>query len=128
MRKMTKLLIPALIAAAAIAGANPAAAQGWQHNGQHNGSPGHFTPARAEAIRAQLNELQRRVERNDRRDNLSGREYAGLRHDIASVRNQFQRANRNGLTDVEFRVLSRRIDNIRARLRMERADWNDHRN
>ena len=96
MRKLTKILIPALMAAAALGGANPAAAQPWAHNG----SPGHYTPARAEAIRAQLDDLQRRVERNDRRDNISGREYAGLRHDVASVRYQFQRANRNGLTDV----------------------------
>ena len=124
MRKLSKIVIPALIAAAALGAANPAAAQQWQHTG----SPGHYTPVRADAIRAQLNDLQRRIERNDRRDRISGREYAGLRHDISSVRRQFQRANRNGLTETEFRVLRNRIDNIRARLRMERADWDGRRN
>lgn len=130
MRKLPKIIIPALIAATMLGAAGTASAQpyGGPITAGHAYPERHSTPGRAQAIRAQLDELQRRVERNDRRDRISGRESAGLRHDIASVREQFRRFNRDGLNNREYRGLRNRIANIRSRLHMERGDWKDRRN
>lgn len=128
MRKLTKIIIPALIATTALGAAGTASAQsyggnsygGHSYDSQHDGARG--TPGRAQAIRSQLDDLQRRIERNDNRDRISEREAAGLRRDIRSVREQFRRYNRDGLNNREFRALQVRIDNIRSRLRVERGD------
>ena len=130
MRKLIKIVIPALMAATMFGAAGTASAQPYAGRAYPERAYGnqHATPGRAEAIRAQLDDLQRRIERNDRRDHVSGREAAGLRHDLRSVREQFGRFNRDGLNDREVRGLQNRIDNIRSRLHMERADWNGHRN
>jgi len=113
MRKLSKLLAPALLASLAVGAAVPASA-----------AP---TPYRSDAIRNQIAELQRRVERNDRRDRISEREARGLRQDVYRLRDQFRAYNRNGLSRSEYRILTQRIDNIRMRLHIERRDWDNHR-
>lgn len=120
MRKLTKIVIPALMAATVFGGAGTASAQSYGGNRAY--PERHATPGRAEAIRNQLDQLQRRIERNDNRDRISEREAAGLRRDIWSVREQFRRFNRDGLNNREFRALQNRIDNIRGRLHVERND------
>lgn len=117
MHTFTRILAPALVATLALSAAVPA---------QARPEYGHSTPARAESIRHQIDELQQRVMRNDRRDRISEREAAGLRADVRRLRDQFRAYNRNGLSNSEFRTLERRIDSIRARLRIERND-RDHR-
>lgn len=121
MIKLTKIVAPALIAAAAFGGATSASAYpGYGHDYR----PGYGrTPARAEAIRDQLDELQARINRADHRDRVSDREAYGLRRDIAYTRQQLRDYNRDGLSDREFRILQSRIDRIRFSLHMERADW-----
>lgn len=113
MRKLNKIAAPALLAALVLGAASPAMAQ--------------RTPYRADQIRNQISELERRVARSDRRDRISEREAAGLRRDVRDLRYQFQRYNRNGLDRVEMRTLNNRIDNIRMRLRIERRDWDNRR-
>lgn len=112
MRKLT-FILPAV--AAAMAFSSVAQAQsGW-------------TPGRSNAIRNQIDELQRRVERNDNRNRISEREAAGLRRDVTDLRYQFRDYNRNGLSRMEWNRLQSRIDSIRVRLRIERSDWNNRR-
>lgn len=119
MRKLTKIIVPALAAVAALGTAGAASAQPWRDNG-----PGwhHGTPARADAIRSQIDELQQRINRNDNRDRISEREAWGLRRDVRDLRDQFRAFNRDGLNDREFRTLQVRIDRIKARLHVERND------
>ena len=85
------------------------------------------TPARADAIRHQIDELQRDVNRNDNRDQISEREAAGLRGDVARLQNEFRDYNRDGLSNVEMRSLNNRIQTIRGRLHGERRDHDHHR-
>ena len=113
MRKLSKILAPALLAALAAGAATSATA-----------AP---TPYRADTIRNQIAELQRRVERNDRRDNISEREARGLRQEVYRLRDQFRIYNRNGLSRAEYRTLTQRIDRLRMRLRIQRREWDNRR-
>ena len=136
MRKLSKITALALAGATLAGTALPAQAQpypghrydryedrydrydrddrGWQGN-------------HANGIRNQIEELQRRIERNDNRDRISEREAAGLRRDVWRLRQQFRDYSRNGLSGREARVLQDRIDQIRQRLRIERSDWDGRR-
>lgn len=129
MRKLTKFIAPAIIAASVLGGAASAQAQPYpqERYGHHDDGYGRATPARAETIRSQIDDLQRRVERNDNRDRISEREARGLRQDVWQLRQQFRSFNRDGLNDREFRILQNRIDNVRARLHIERNDRDGHR-
>lgn len=117
MTKLNKIAAPALLAALALGAASPAMAQhGYQH-----------TPYRADQIRAQINDLQRRIERNDVRDHISEREARALRGDVRNLQATFRAYNRNGLNRGELRTLNTRIDNIRTRLHIERSDRDNRR-
>lgn len=125
MRKLTKIITPTLIAITALGGATAASAHSGYGDSYDRG-PGR-TPVRADNVRFQLAELQHRVDRSDRHDRISEREARGLRRDIADAREQFRRYNRDGLDHGEYRHLQARIDRIRDRLHMERADWDGRR-
>lgn len=122
MKKITALAASALMAASALgAVAIPATA-----NAQVTirfGAPGYWTPERSGAIRNQIWDLDRAVDRAARNRTITPREARSLRRDVANLRNQFQIYNRNGLTFQEVRVLQGRVNSVRARLRMERLDW-----
>lgn len=80
------------------------------------------TPARAQAIRNQIDELDRRIDRNDSRDTISEREAAGLRNQLDELQDLFRRYNGNGLTPSEMDTLEGRIRRLWARLGNERRD------
>lgn len=122
MRKLTKIATAALVAAAALGGATAASA----HPGYGSGYD-HRAPVRSESVRNQLDELERRVNRNDRRDRVSEREAAGLRREIRDVRAQYYSFARNGIDRREMNVLQRRVDRIRYQLQNERRDWDGRR-
>jgi septal ring factor EnvC (AmiA/AmiB activator) len=84
-------------------------------------------PARASHVWHQIEELEHDVNRTDRRDNISEREAAGLRAQIADLKRQYRRMNANGLTKGEVDALEKRIRNLRARLGNERHDRDQHR-
>ena len=86
----------------------------YDHNNQYRGN--------ANAIWTQIEQLQRRVARNDNRDRISEREAAGLRNAVYQLRMQFRDYNRNGLNQRESRYLQDRINQIRSRLQYERRD------
>ena len=91
----------------------------YDHNNQYRGN--------ANAIWTQIEQLQRRVARNDNRDRISEREAAGLRNAVYQLRMQFRDYNRNGLTQREARYLQDRINQVRSRLQYERQDNNGRR-
>ena len=82
----------------------------------------HSYRGNANAIWTQIEQLQRRVARNDGRDRISEREAAGLRRQVNELQIQFRDYNRNGLTQRESRYLQDRIHQIRSRLHYERRD------
>lgn len=123
MRKLNKIVAPALLAIALAGAASPAMAQYRDHRGSHE-QRGHWN---ANQIRAQIAELDRRINRNDNRNRISEREAAGLRRDVRNLQSTFRAYNRNGLNNAELRTLNNRIDNIRTRLRIERRDWDNRR-
>jgi len=137
MRKLNPIITPIMVAAMALGAASPVLAHESDrayHEQDNRGrtdrgrwDDGHRTPARAEAMRSQIDQLQQAVTRNDWRNRISEREAAGLRRDVWRLREDFRRANRDGLSDREFRGLQGRIDTIRSRLHMERHDDNGYR-
>lgn len=112
MKKLTKIAAPALLAALVLGAASPAMAA---------------TPYRADQIRAQIQELQVRVDRRDNRNRISEREARALRNDVRNLQSTFRAYNRNGLNNAEMRNLNNRITNIRTRLHIETRDWNNRR-
>jgi hypothetical protein len=123
MRKFTKIVAPALIAAMGIGAAAsvPAEAAPWTHNA------GRPTPARDANIRADINGLNRDIDRAAARRTISPREANGVRRQAVQVQRLYASYARNGLTPSEVRTLQNRVDQIRAALHMERRDWNNHR-
>jgi hypothetical protein len=123
---MNKLLS---IAAAALVSASlalPAEAHVGARPHRHpHGSAG-WTPIRADIVRDGINDLEADINRADNNDTISEREAADLRSRLRSLRDQFQRLNRNGLTRGEVTALENRTNYIRNRLRMERIDWDGH--
>lgn len=80
------------------------------------------TPVRAQTIRNQIDELDRRIDRNDSRDTISEREAAGLRNQLDELQDLFRRYNANGLTPAEMDTLEDRIRRLWVRLGNERRD------
>lgn len=157
MRSRTKILISALAAGVSLAAAVPAAAQNYPQSryedrydrGDRDGrydqdgrydrddryenrhddryDRDHQYRGNANAIAQQIQQLQRRIDRNDGRDRISEREAAGLRRAVSNLRLQFRDFNRNGLTQRESRILQERINWVRSRLQMERRDGDGRR-
>lgn len=122
MKKKPALAAAVLMAATAFgAVAIPAAA-----NAQVTirfGAPGYWTPERSNAIRQQIWRLDRDIDRAAQTRRITRREEVGLRRDVQWLRNQYQAYSRNGLNFQEVRTLQTRVNQVRTRLRLERADW-----
>lgn len=139
MRSLTKIVASALVAATALSAALPAQAQAYPRHDDRYDHDRHDRDGRydrydrdsryddryyrgARGIAAQIEELQRRVERNDGRDRISEREAAALRNAVYRLRQQYRDYARNGLSPRETQVLQARIVDLRQRLRYERRD------
>jgi hypothetical protein len=122
MKKITALTLSALMTATALgAAAIPAAA-----NAQVTirfGTPGYWTPERSNAIRQQIWRLDRDIDRAAQNRRITRREEVGLRRDVQWLRNQYNAYSRNGLNFQEVRTLQNRVNQVRAKLRLERSDW-----
>jgi len=128
MSKFTKIVAPALIAAMGIgAVAAPASAQpyGQQHNGRHDA--GRPTPVRNSNIRADINGLNRDIDRAVANRRISSREAMGLKRDANQVQRLYAQYARNGLTRSETQTLQSRVDRIQVALRAERRDRDNRR-
>jgi hypothetical protein len=122
MKKINALAASALMAATALgAVAMPSVASAQVS--VRFGAPGYWTPERSNAIRQQIWNLDRASDRASQNRTITRRESDGLRRDVAGLRNQFQMFNRNGLNFQEVRILQGRVNTVRTRLRLERADW-----
>ena len=147
MRTRTKLIVSALVAGASLAAAVPAQAQSYpqsypqsrdryedrndryeQRNDRYDDRYDDRRDNRwndrgqANAIRTQIEQLERRIQRLDGRDRISEREAAMLRRAVYNLRLQYRDYARNGLTQREAHVLQSRIQQLRQRLAHERRD------
>ena len=78
-----------------------------------------------EAIRnlvRELNEVEFRIERADRRGSISEREAFALRREANRIRARLHQASRNGLSGREYGELRARVNQLQQRLRFERRD------
>jgi len=124
---MRKFLISAAIAASAVAVASPAAAQYYpqqQGYGQGNGYGQNANYGQARSLIARVDQIQRQIDRLDRRDRLSNREANRLRYEAQIVRNQVRRASFNGLGFRERQALEYRVARLEQRVRQEANDGN----
>jgi hypothetical protein len=131
MRKLTKIVAPALIAAMGLGTIIPAqAAQyGQQDNRRYDNrhDAGRATPVRNSNIRAEINGLNREIDRAAQRRAISTREAANLKRDAAQVQRLYTSYARNGLTSSETRTLQNRVDRIQVALKSERRDRDNRR-
>ncbi len=112
---MRQLVISILVATTALAAA-PATAQYWR-----------ITRAVQNEIQRDINQLENRIDRAERRRTISRREAFGLRRDANNVERLYYRYSRNGLTRREVADLEVRVNRLHQRLRYERRDWDGRR-
>ncbi len=117
MKSFTALALAATAAGLAV----PAAAQPWQ--GHANRAP-IVTHGKGQSVQVwqEIAELDRKIDRADRRGAVSQREAAGLHRQVADLKRDFRRLSANGLDRAEARQLAQRTDRIEQRLRSERHD------
>ena len=113
---MRKLIISAVMAAAAIAGTAPASAQSWR-----------LQPNVQRQIQTDINQLNRQIDRAVQRRAVSRREATGLRRQALSRQRLYNNYRRNGLDRFEVARLESQVNQLHHRLRLERRDWDGRR-
>jgi hypothetical protein len=113
---MRKLLIPALMAAAALSGTAPASAQSWR-----------LQSSVQRQIQADISQLNNQISRAQQRRTISPREANGLRRDAFGLQRLYDNYRRNGLDRVEVTRLENQVNRLRQNLRLERRDWDNRR-
>jgi hypothetical protein len=87
------------------------------------GEPRFWTPERVGAIRQQIWQLDRQIDRAAERRVISRNEARQLNRQVRNLQHRYNSYARNGLSIGEVRALQNQINRIRNRLRMERLDW-----
>ncbi|HMI40407.1 MAG TPA: hypothetical protein VK485_04165, partial [Sphingomicrobium sp.] len=95
-----------------------------QGYGQGNGYGQNANYGQARSLIARVDQIQRQIDRLDRRDRLSNREANRLRYEAQIVRNQVRRASFNGLGFRERQALEYRVARLEQRVRKEANDGN----
>jgi hypothetical protein len=118
---MRKLIVPAIVLAAASVAA-PSLAQSY-----HRPPPPHHASYGSwQSINARQANLDRRIDQGVRNGQLSRREAVRLRGEFNSLLRLEANYRRGGLTAWERQDLDRRFDRLSAQIRHERRDY-DHR-
>jgi hypothetical protein len=112
---MRKILISALIAGSAVAAA-PASAQAFR-----------VQPMVQRQIQSEINQLDSQISRAVQRRTVSQREAIGLRRQAMQVQRSYNLFARNGLDRGEVASLQSQLNSLRARLRLERRDFDNRR-
>jgi hypothetical protein len=113
---MRKLILSAVMAAAAIAGTAPASAQVWR-----------LQPGVQRQIQSDIDQLNRQIDRAAQRRTISRREATGLRRQALNLQRLYNNCRRNGLDRVEVARLENEVNRLHVRLRLERRDWDGRR-
>jgi hypothetical protein len=113
---MRKLIISAVMAAAAITGAAPASAQAWR-----------IQPGVQRQIQSDINQLNNQIAKALRNRTISQREATGLRSNALVVQRLYNQYSRNGLDRTEVSRLQSQVNKLHQSLRLERRDWDNRR-
>ena len=119
---MRKFFVSAVLAASTLAVAAPAAAQYYPPQGYGHGYQGNYGHVRR--LDARIDALQRQIRHLDRRNILSNREADRLRAQSNDLERRLQRLARNGFSGWEARDIETRIYRLEARIHREARDGN----
>ena len=122
---MRTVLITLAAAASALAVATPASAQYFpqaQPQGYAFGQQGNWGQTRA--LRARIDNIQRQIERLDRRNVLSDREARRLRQDARQLEQRLRYMRQGGLHPAERYDIERRLVQLERRLWRDARDGN----
>jgi len=120
---MRKVLISASAAVSALAFAAPAAAQ--YYPAQPNGHAyGYSNAGHVRSLQARVDNLQREINRLDKRNVLSKREAGSLREQSKQIERQLRYSSRNGLNPSEANTIGRRLAGLEQRVSYEARDGN----
>lgn len=108
--------------------------QDWHGNGYPNGHyparPGYgqqgswrWTPALANAIRTDVQDLKNQIDRAYYRHRIGRNDAVQLRREALDIQRHSVWARRDGLSRDEVRILQDRVNRVRDQLRLERRDW-----
>ena len=123
---MRRFLISLAVATSALAVAAPASAQYFpQPQGNAYGYNNNYGQVRRLQVR--INQIQRQIERLDRRNILSNREARRLRDESRDLERRVARSGRNGLNYRERQTIEFRIARLEQRVRLEANDGNNRR-
>lgn len=131
-----KMIVPALVLAAASAAAIPAAAQSYNgpYGSNHGPAQNHGRPpvvaagyGNWQSINQRQVQLDRRIDQGIRTGSLSRREASRLRGEFNSLARLEASYRRGGLSSWERADLDRRFDRLEAQVRYERHDRDNRR-
>jgi hypothetical protein len=130
---MRKVLIALAGAASALAVATPAAAQYYPGPPPPYGAPygnayGYNNYGHVRALQVRLNNLERQIQRLDRRDRVSEREARRLREEARDLERRLAYASRGGLSPREFASIEYRLQRLEQHIWREANDGNRWRN
>jgi len=120
---MRKVLISAAAAVSALAFASPAAAQYYPAQPYGN-AYGYNNYGHVRSLQARVDNLQREINRLDKRDVLSEREAGSLREQSRQIERQLRYSSRNGLNANEANSIERRLARLEQRISYEVRDGN----
>lgn len=122
MKKLTGIAAAALMAATVAGTAAIPTTASAQVTIQF-GAPSFWTGERVGAIRNQIWQLDRAIDRADQRNTITNREARQLKRQTRVLRNNYNRFARNGLSLQEVRILQNEVNRVRQQLRLSRLDW-----
>jgi len=135
---MRKIVLSIAAAVAALIAASPAAAQYYPqpqpygynngygngynngYNGYGNGFQGNWGQVRA--LQARIDNVERQINRLDRRDRIGGRSADRLRDEANRIEDRLHRSARNGLNPYEMREIQVRIARLEQRVQYSLAN------
>jgi hypothetical protein len=121
---MRKIVLSLAAAGAALVVASPAAAQYYpapqQPYGYHNGYRGGFGQVRAFEVR--IDNIERQIDRLDRRDRIGDHSADRLRAEADRVRDRLRDIGRGGLNPREAGEMETRIQRLEQRVRFAMND------
>lgn len=73
-------------------------------------------------ITGRINEMEKRIESGHRNGSLTGSEAKSLQARLDGIRDQFERAKKNGVSDQEIRAINHRLDELSKNIAKEKKD------
>ena len=126
---MRKFLVSAALMASTVAIAAPAAAQwappAYGYGQQPYGNAyGYNNYGQVRRLQVRIDQIQRQINRLDRRNVLGNREAARLRYESRTIEQRLRYASRNGLNGRERYDVERRIARLESHVYREARDGN----